>query len=99
MKRAGTSAYALKLPQFRGGQRSTQVVEISGRQRIARRGIYFAAIGKYRRAVYQQFDGSMELADRCSCITEWRPDFSVTRSPGCVIDQHRRQAFDREFTE
>jgi hypothetical protein len=73
-------------------KRTTAVVEINGRERIRRRGIYFTVIAGRRRMVYQQLNGEIELADLCTCFFDWTPDFEVTRSPGCVIDQHRLEA-------
>lgn len=43
----------------------------------------------YRRAGYHQLDGSWELADSCTCGTEWDPDFRVVRNGGCPIDEHK----------
>ena len=91
MKRSGTSAFALTLPK-RPENRTAEVVSISGRDRIAQRGVYFALIGRHRRSVYQQLDGKVVLGDECSCFTDWQPDFEVTRSEDCVIDQHRIEA-------
>ena len=93
MRRAGTSTYALTLVK----PRTTEVVEVEGRDRILRRGIYFALVGKHRRSVYQQLDGKLELADLCSCKTDWTPDFGVIRSVGCPIDEHKREAMDDEW--
>ncbi len=87
MKRSGTSAFALTLPK-RPENRTAEVVSISGRDRIAQRGVYFALIGRHRRSVYQQFDGKVVLGDECSCFTDWQPD--------CVIDQHRMEAIHDE---
>jgi hypothetical protein len=98
MRRAATSAYALTLVKPQNNtQRSTEVVSIAGRDRVVRRGIYFAVIGKRRRSVYQQFDGKIELADLCTCTVDWRPDFEIIRSAVCVIDEHARQARDDEW--
>jgi hypothetical protein len=46
--------------------------------------------------VYQQFDGELILADECSCTWDWQPDFEVTRSVGCKIDQHKAEARRKE---
>jgi len=46
--------------------------------------------GRYwLRAGYHQLDGSWELADSCTCGTEWDPDFRVVRSGSCPIDDHK----------
>ncbi len=91
MSRGGTSAYAFTLPQIPAG-RSTAVIELVGREMIVRRGVFFTKIGRVRRSMYQQFDGETILADECKCTTDWQPDFEVTRSWDCPIDQHRMQA-------
>lgn len=78
---------------------STRVISIRGRQRVERLGLYFALIGQRRRSVYQQFSGEIELADLCTCTFDWTPDFVVTRSANCVIDQHRKQAIDEEWRD
>ena len=95
MRRAATSAFALTLPQ----PRSTKVVSIDGRQRVERipgNELYFVLWGGRRRSVYQQFDGELILADECSCTWDWQPDFEVTRSVGCKIDQHKAEARRKE---
>lgn len=91
MRRAATSAYTITLPPGR----TAEVISIDGRQTVARRGLYFVVIGRHRRSVYQQFDGSTELADLCTCSFDWQPDFEVQPSAGCRIDQHRLQALHR----
>jgi hypothetical protein len=73
---------------------STRVIQIRGRDRIERRGLYFAVVAHKRRSVYQQLNGEIELADLCTCSFDWQPDFQVTRSPSCVIDQHRLEAIN-----
>jgi hypothetical protein len=93
MSRGGTSAYALTLPQI-PPERSAALVEVLGRETIARRGVFFTKIGRMRRSVIQQFDGETILADECKCATDWQPDFEVTRSWDCPIDQHRVQALE-----
>ena len=75
--------------------RSTALVEISGRQKVMRLGLFFTTIDRHVRSVYQQLDGETILADECRCTVNWgsnvwrakRP-FSVTRSLECPIDQH-----------
>lgn len=61
-------------------------------------GISFRFIGKHRRSVYHQLDGSIELADSCKCVVHFPegnisfPDFipmRVERSRECPIDEHR----------
>lgn len=61
-------------------------------------GVSFRSIGKHRRSVYHQLDGSIELADSCTCILHFSegnisfPDFQpmrVERSRDCLIDEHR----------
>ena len=59
-------------------------------------GVSFRIIGKHRRSVYHQLDGSIELADNCKCIFHtWDEDFGkawVERISGCPIDQHSMRA-------
>jgi hypothetical protein len=56
-------------------------------------GITFRIIGKKRRAVYHQLDGSIELATACACrVIFGAGGLSVTRVErvgGCPIDEHR----------
>jgi hypothetical protein len=59
-------------------------------------GIYFRFVGRHRRAVYHQLDGSIEVADICGCRTEWDPDFRVERSANCPIDEHRIEVLSFE---
>lgn len=61
---------------------------------VAQPGIFFTKIGKWRRAVYEQYDGVLILAEECRCTVEWDP-FGVVRSPFCPIDQHRAQVRKR----
>lgn len=70
-------------------------------------GVSFRILGKQRRAVYHQLDGSIELADRCSCLVHFSesiwgwPDFRpmwVERMSECPIDEHRFAA-NRARTE
>jgi hypothetical protein len=77
---------------------STKVIQIRNRDRIERRGLYFAVVAHKRRSVYQQLTGEIELADLCTYSFDWRPDFEVTRSASCVIDQHRLEAI-KEWKE
>jgi hypothetical protein len=77
---------------------STKVIQIRGRDRIERRGVYITVVNHHRRMVYQQLNGEIELADLCTCLFDWQPDFEVTRSPSCVIDQHRLEAI-KEWKE
>jgi hypothetical protein len=77
---------------------STKVIQIRNRDRIERRGVYITLVNKHRRMVYQQLNGEIELADLCTCSFDWQPDFEVTRSPDCVIDQHRLEAI-KEWKE
>jgi len=69
--------------------RTTSTVVVQGRQRVERYGIYFARIAGRNRSVYRQVDGEIEFADACKCFTDWQPDFTVTRSLDCPIDEHR----------
>lgn len=64
-------------------------------------GVSFRFIGKQRRSVYHQLDGTIELADSCKCVTHFSegipgwPDFRemrVERSRDCPIDEHRMTA-------
>lgn len=64
-------------------------------------GISFRLIGKQRRSVYHQLDGSIELADACICEVHFSegmhgwPDFKpmrVEHLTGCPIDEHRMEA-------
>ena len=52
-------------------------------------GIHFRILGKHSRAMYQQLDGSWELADACSCLTLWEDEFRVERVADCPIDEHK----------
>jgi hypothetical protein len=54
------------------------------------RGLFFTKVGERRRSVYQQDDGSVVLADTCSCRVEYGPSFAVVRSASCPIDEHRK---------
>jgi hypothetical protein len=47
--------------------------------------IYFAEVGGVRRSVYRQLDGTMILADECTC-DRGEPDWQ------CPIDWHAIQA-------
>lgn len=77
---------------------STRVIQIRNRDRIERRGVYITVVNHHRRMVYQQLNGEIELGDLCTCGFDWQPDFEVTRSPSCVIDQHRLEAI-KEWKE
>jgi len=59
---------------------------------VRTQGIFLATVNGKRRTVYIQFDGSTELADVCACRVDWTPDFTVTRTFSCPIDQHRARA-------
>lgn len=59
------------------------------------RGLFFAKVDGRRRSVYQQDDGSVVLADTCSCKVEYRPCFTVVRLASCPIDEHRMLASER----
>jgi len=78
---------------------TTRVISIRGRQRVERTGLYFVVWGGRRRSVYQQLDSEVVLADLCTCRFDWRPEFTVTRSVNCVIDQHRKQAIEEEWRD
>lgn len=62
---------------------------------VAQPGIFFAKIGKWRRSVYEQYDGTLILADECRCVVDWSRFTAVTRSASCPIDQHRAQVRKR----
>lgn len=55
------------------------------------RGIHFRVIGRWRRSVFQQFSGDIELADCCTCFIEWvwPGGFQITRRLDCPIDEHK----------
>jgi hypothetical protein len=90
MRRAATSANALRLPP---SEASTSLGVVRGRQEVIRlAGIFFTSIAGKRRSVYAQLDGEIVLADTCECATDWQPEFIVTRSISCPIDQHRMRA-------
>lgn len=102
--RAATSANVLTLP----AAPSARLEIVGGRQRVVRFGIFFTVIGKHRRSVYEQLDGTIVLADECKCRIDY-PDrffpedgcggvsFVVTPSPECPIDCHK--VLGLRFTE
>jgi hypothetical protein len=99
MRRAATSANALTLPPPLASPRPVSVAVVRGRQQVIRSsGIFISVVGRWRRMVYLQLDGEIELADACKCATDWQPDFVVTRSLSCPIDQHRMRAL-QEVTD
>lgn len=61
-----------------------------------RRGIFFAPMGKQRRAVYEQKDHTLILADLCCCRVEYLKGtaFEVVRSRACPIDEHSADQYD-----
>jgi hypothetical protein len=89
MRRAATPANALRLPP---PVAPLSLGIVRGRQQVIRQGIFITILAGRRRMVYRQFDGEIELADVCKCGTDWQPDFMVTRSIGCPIDEHRSRA-------
>lgn len=95
MKRAALASNAIQLPTL-PDSRTTSIHVVDGRDRVARHGVFFTTIGRHRRSVVQQFDGSIELADACTCLTDWQPDFAVTRSVSCPLDQHRARAIQED---
>lgn len=55
-------------------------------------GVSFRIIGKHRRSVYHQLDGSIELADRCTCVVHFGGgwgEMRIERVSDCLIDEHR----------
>jgi hypothetical protein len=94
MRRDGTSAYVLSFPA-RPETRTTALVEVAGRETVVRLGLFFAKIGHHRRAVYENLDGEIILADACVCEVNWgsehpsyKRSLSVTRSVNCPINCH-----------
>lgn len=87
MKAAALSRYAFSLPTS-PEKRSTMIVEVEGRQRVSRIGIFLATVGQRRRTVYENIDGEVIVADACTCAVDWQPSLRVTRSVNCPIDQH-----------
>ncbi|HLZ49257.1 MAG TPA: hypothetical protein VKP61_00765 [Candidatus Acidoferrum sp.] len=95
-RKAALSTNSLTLP-------STPAVKleiVGGRQRVVRVGIFFALVGRNRRAVYEQLDGQIVLADECKCRIDYPdkffpddmvrgPSFIITPSPECPIDCHK----------
>jgi len=57
--------------------------------------IEFQVIGKHVRSVYPQFGGGTILADECKCRIDYRPQFTVTRSLTCPIDEHKQEAINQ----
>ncbi len=100
MRAQALSPFAMNLPETR----STKLVEINGRQTVARRGIFFTRVCGRLRSAYQQLDGETILADECSCQLNWGSlhrscvrEFSVTRSVNCPINEHSIAA--RQFED
>jgi hypothetical protein len=50
--------------------------------------VEFQVVGGERRSVYRQTDGSIELADACTC---WKDPFC------CPIDEHKIKARQKEM--
>jgi hypothetical protein len=100
MRAQALSPFAMNLPETR----STQLVEINGRQTVAWRGIFFTIVRGHLRSAYQQLDGETILADECSCQCNWGSEhpsharrFSITRSVNCPINEHSIAA--RQFED
>ena|SRR5882672_4531254 len=67
----------------------TEVKHHRSSVRLPRRvGIMLRLIGGHIRTCYQQFDGSIELADVCKCEVDWEP-MRVTFRTDCEIDEHK----------
>lgn len=95
MRRAATSANALRLPPPSAPAVSLGIVR--GRQQVIRApGIFLTVHAGKRRTAYLQFDGEMVLADECKCWFDWQPDFLVKRLASCPIDQHRARALQED---
>jgi len=99
MKRAALSPTAFTLPP----SPSVQLEIVKGRQAVARHGVFFTAVGKHRRGVYQQMNREIILADECKCTVEWLAwtgretgaSFRVTPQIACPIDEHRITALNQ----
>lgn len=93
MRRAALAANALELP----AKPPVTLEIVRGRQTLVRHGIFFAVIGKHRRAAYQQLNGEVILADECKCVVNWPEEggdfglsFEILRNADCPIDDHQR---------
>src|SRR5690242_1104443 len=88
MRRAAISSHAITLPS-----RPAALEIVAGRQRLVRRqGIFFALVARHRRAVYEQIDGKLILADECTCAIDWPEpwgELAVRPSADCPIDEHQ----------
>lgn len=101
MRRAALSPTALSLPPLP----SATLTIVSGRQRVARNGMFAGSFRGRRRMLYQQLDGEVILADECKCRVEWPEElpehwpvsFVIERRFDCPIDDHRRQLLDQEL--
>ena len=97
MRRAALSPSALRLPPLP----PVHLEIVHGRQRVVRRGIFFAFAGRSRRSAYTQLNGETILADECKCAIDWPEEggdfglsFTILRRAGCPIDEHRRLALE-----
>jgi hypothetical protein len=69
-RQAALSPYVLHFPSSTA-TRTTALIEVAGREKVVRIGIFFTQVGQHRRSVYENLDGEIILADACKCELNW----------------------------